>query len=314
MAIIKLSGIEKRKISTFTVCFFGAVCAWLFFALANKAVVNTKQVLVFKNFPQQKSFYSLQPDTVIVTHETAAWQAILANFNPQKQTLQVDLNWLKNKNHISFSKNLLQLNKQNSNQKIIGVQPNTLFFDFEKRFQKKIPVKFISKLSYNKQFNQSQLVNISPKFVTVTGPKAQIDKLSFWPTQTLQLKKITATVVQKIALAKANKSNVSVFPEHVNVNIPVDEFTEKNLEIPITVTQNPNYYTLKLYPSKVMVKLMVPLKNYHNISADDFEAQANLSLWAINKADKLPVKIINKLAFAHIVQVYPHQVDYIIKK
>ncbi|TAG99778.1 MAG: YbbR-like domain-containing protein [Sphingobacteriales bacterium] len=315
MAIIKLSGIEKRKVSIFIVCFFCAVIAWLFFALSNQTVKTYKRTLIYTNLPLNKAFYPLQPDSVFVQVESSGWQAIFIGWGINKKPLAIDLSLLHNKNYIVFSQNLVSLNyNSKTGQKIKSIKPDTLFFDFTKRKVKKLPIKFISTLEFKKQFAQNGPIEINPKYVTVIGPEAELKKMQFWPTQVLKKRKIAATVLQNLSLVKTQKNNLNVFPLVVTVKIPVEEFTEKEIEIPIKVANNPNYYGIKLFPNKVAIKLMLPLSKFNKVTADDFEAIADLDVGLLNKAEKLPIKIINKVNFTQIVQIYPHQVAYIIKK
>ncbi len=315
MAIIKLSGIEKRKVSIFIVCFFCAVVAWLFFALSNQTVKTYKRSLVYTNLPLNKAFYPLQPDTVLVQVESTGWQAIFMGWSINKKPLGIDLSLLRNKNYIVFSQNLVSLNYNNrAAQKIKSIKPDTLFFDFTKRRVKKIPIKLISSLEFKKQFAQNGSIEISPKYVTVIGPETQLKKINFWPTQLFKKLKIADNILQNLSLAKTAINNIKFFPAVVTVKIPVEEFTEKEIEIPIKVVNNPNYYNVKMFPNKVGIKVLLPLSIFNKITADDFEAIADLNIGVINKADKLPIRIINKVVYTRVVQIYPRQVSYIIKK
>lgn len=315
MSIIKLSGIEKRKVSIFIVCLFCAVIAWLFFALSNQTVKTYERTLEYKNLPLNKAFYPLQPDSVLVQVQSSGWQAIFMGWVVNKKPLAVDLSLLQNKNYIVLSQNLASLNyNSKQSQKIKSIKPDTLFFDFTKRNVKKLPIKFISTLLYKKQFAQNGPIEISPNYVTVIGPDVELKKMHFWPTQVFKKRKICTDVLQNIGLVKTYKNNIKVFPSVVTVKIPVEEFTEKEIEIPIKIANNPNYYGIKMYPNKISIKLMLPLSKFNKISADDFEAIADLNIGVVNKADKLPVKVVNKVNFTKIVQIYPHQVAYIIKK
>lgn len=315
MSIIKLSGAERRKASIFMVCLFSAVFAWLFFALSSKTLKDYKRVLVFKNLPLNKAFYPLQSDTVTIEVETTGWQAVFSGWSGSKKPLYVDLGLLGNKNYLVFSQNIPKLNKlNNTSKKIISIKPDTLFFDFTKRTVKRLPIRFRSELLYKDQFEQSGTAILNPTYATVIGPEAEMKNLKSWPTQLLRGKKISANLVQSIGLMRTPKNNINVYPSVVNVTVPVEEFTEKIIEIPITVIHNPNYYNVKLFPNKVSVKLMVPLSIYNKVSPEDFEATTDLNLWAINKADKLPVGIKVKAHYIRVIQVEPHQVDYIIKK
>lgn len=296
------------------VCLICAVFAWLFFALFNKTFKWQQRILVFKNLPLNKSFYPLQSDTVWIQVETNGWEAIFTRLHKQEKKLEVDLNLLGNKNYIVLSQYLTFNTDNYRRKKNIKVQPDTILFDFTKRKEKKIPVKLISVISYQKQYNQSACVELNPKMVTLIGPEIELNKINFWPTQLLKTSKTNVNISKNISLFKPFKNNISVYPSVVKVKIPVEEFTEKILDIPIKVTNNPNYYNVKLFPNKVSIKVLVPLSRFHKLSADDFEAKVDLNLWAIYHVDKLSVKVSNYATYTRIVQVEPHQINYIIKK
>jgi len=316
MAIVKLSSLEKRKVSIFIVCLTCAILAWLFFALFNKTFIVYNRVLAFKNLPLNKAFYPLQSDSILVKVETNGWEALfLGKRKPKKNNFEVDLKLLGDKNYIVFSENALLIKKNTlRNQKIISIKPDTLFFDFTKRKIKQIPVKVISQLSFQKQFNQSGPIDIYPKMVTIIGPELEINKIKYWPTQMLKTNKSRAKINLNVSLPKLFKNNINVYPMVVNVKIPVEEFTEKQLEIPITIYNNPNYYSVKLFPNKVIIKVMVSLSQYNKITAENFEAKVDLDLWTKYKAEKLSVELINKAPFTYVFQIEPHQLNYIIKK
>jgi uncharacterized protein (DUF2344 family) len=71
----------------------------------------------------------------------------------------VPLTPLKERNFIVFSEQQKQVNLDYStNQKIIAVHPDTLYFDFTTRKFKKVPIKLISELVFVKQFGQSKKI------------------------------------------------------------------------------------------------------------------------------------------------------------
>ena len=68
----------------------------------------------------------------------------------------MSLEKLNNSNYILFSEQLSQINKQlETSQKIISVKPDTLYFDFSKRTNKRVQVKLIKKFSFVKQYGLS---------------------------------------------------------------------------------------------------------------------------------------------------------------
>lgn len=315
MALIKLTAVERRKLSIFFTCLVLAVGAWLFFALSNKYEYEVKTTVSFKNPPLNKAFNPLQSDSVDLTVQGTGWQLLFTRMRIYPKDVKVDLIPLNKRNFVTFSEQLYRINNDySSNQKIIAVQPDTLYFDFTTRQVKRVPIKLLSNLSFIKQFGQSAQVQLKPAFVTVIGPQKQLDKIKFWETDTFSRKKIDATIRDDVNLKASSEANISIFPNSTDVKIPVEEFTEKQLNIPIKVIHNNEYYNVKLVPDKVKVTFMVALSDYGKVDVDNFEAMVDLDLWKKDGATELPVSIVKKMPFTRIRRVDPLQVYFMVKK
>ncbi|OAQ42202.1 hypothetical protein A5893_03550 [Pedobacter psychrophilus] len=315
MAIIKLSAVERRKLSIFLTCLILAVLAWLFFSLSNNYEYDVKTAVAFKNPPLNKAFNPLQSDTVTLKVQGTGWQLLFTKMRIYPKEVKVSLAALQVRDFVTFSNQLKKINEDYSTQqKIINVLPDTLYFDFTTRKVKKVPIKLLTKLTFIKQFGQSNDIILDPSEVTITGPQSELDKISFWPTDTLIKKNVNADVISNVNLSQSKEPNISVFPSQAQVKLPVEEFTEKSLNITVKVVNNKEYYNVKLIPEKVKVIFMVPLSLYGTINEDDFEATVNFNLWKTDKMNKLPVVINKRKAYLRFRRVEPNQLDFFIKK
>jgi YbbR domain-containing protein len=315
MALIKLTAVERRKLSIFFTCLILAVGAWLFFALSNKYEYQVKAVVNFKNLPQNKAFNPLQSDTVLLEIEGSGWQLLFTRLRFYPKEVKVDLKTLERRNFVTFSEQMYSINNSySSDQKIRTVQPDTLYFDFTTRKVKKVPIKLSSDLNFVKQFGQSAGTQLKPDFVTVTGPQEALDKIEYWDTDTFRMKKIKTTILDKVALKEPEEANITIFPSNTEIKIPVEEFTEKVLYVPITVMNNNQYLNVKLVPDKVKVTFMVSLSDYTSVNENNFEAIVDLNLWKNENATELPVQITKKKPFTRIRRIDPLQVNFMVKK
>jgi hypothetical protein len=176
MAIIKLSAIERRRLSAFITCLVVAIFAWLFTTLSNPYKYTVKQAINFKNAPLKRAFHPLQSDTIEAIVQGTGWQMLFSKMNEQK-SISIDLRTLDTKNFIVLNAQVKQINlKKEPNHQIIGFNPDTLFFDFSNRTVKKVPVQLISAIKYQRQFAQSDNLNIKPAYVTISGPAEVLAK------------------------------------------------------------------------------------------------------------------------------------------
>ncbi|CAM4282152.1 YbbR domain-containing protein [Pedobacter westerhofensis] len=296
-------------------CLLLAIAGWLFLALNNKYVYTAKTVLVYKNFPQKKAFHPLQSDTVDLLVEGTGWQLLFARLRVSPPSINISLDKLNNRNYILFSEQLYSVNSQlETSQKIISVRPDTLYFDFSKRTVKRVPVKLVSKLTFARQFGISDDIEFTPDYVTVSGPQEELEKIREWKTDTLKLTDIQRPSVSRLAMKPNLQKNVNIFPSTIEVKLPVDEFTEKTLEIPLKVLNNSEYYNVKLYPKKVKITFLVALSSYQQVNEDFIEASVDLNEWKIQKHHQLSIKLTRFPDYCRKVKLVPEKVDFIIEK
>ena len=315
MPFIKFSQAERRRLSLFFLCLAFALGAWLFFALSNKYVYQAMTMVRFVNFPQNKAFHSLQSDTVKLQIEGTGWQLLFSKLRIKPQSVDIDLKELNKQTFINLSDQLGYINQQfSSTQKIVYVQPDTLYFDFSPRSVKKVPVELLHDIKFIKQYGISGPVSIKPEYVTITGPKEDLALIKSWRTDTLIRKDIGGNISAKIALHSPAKTNINIYPAIAEVKIPVDEFTEKSIEITIKVINNRNFNDVKLLPEKVKITFMTALSNYHKLDRDYFQATVDLDNWKQKGYTQLPVRITRFPDFCKLVRIEPQTVDFIIKK
>lgn len=315
MPIIKLTKVERKRFLVLVTCLFMAVGAWLFMALNNKYVYTAKTVLDYKNFPQKKAFHPLQSDTVDLQVEGTGWQLLFARLRIKPQSISISLEKLNNRNFVLFSEQLFNVNRQlETSQKIISVKPDTLYFDFSERRVKRVPVNLISDLRYMPQYGLSNEVQINPSYVTISGPEQDIRNISEWNTDTLKIDQIQATTVARVAMIQNKMKNVNIFPTSVEIKLPVDEFTEKIVEVPLKVVNNKEYYDVKLYPKKVKITLLVALSKYAQINEEFIEAVVDMNEWKVFEHNELTVKLTRFPDYCRLVKVQPAKIDFIIEK
>ncbi|MGV3507757.1 MAG: CdaR family protein [Sphingobacteriaceae bacterium] len=289
-----------------------AIIAWLFFALSNEYRYEVSSKINFINPPLNKAYHSLQEDTITLKVQGNGWQLLFEKLKLKPKIVNVSLKSLNSSNYVTISSQLKEINLQfETNQKVVSVSPDTLFFDFTKRITKRVPVKFLYKLSFDKAYGISGPIVLDPETVMVTGAAEDLKEINSWRTDSLNLSEINSTISTRVSFQKGVKNNVDVFPKSVKVKIPVDEFTEKVLEIPIEVTSNPGR-RVKVVPEKVKVTLLTALSNYSKVDRETLKMSVDLDNWMKNKYSQLPVRISQFPAFCKLVKTEPQIVDFLV--
>ena len=312
MPFLILSKSEQRKLSLFFTCLGMAILLWLFFALSNQYDYQIRTNVQYTNFPQNKAFHPLQSDTVSLNIKGTGWQLLfsrIVNLN----SVSVNLQKLNSHNYVTFSEQITSLNKQfNSDQKVVSVSPDTLYFDFSSRTVKKVPVKLASNIGFKSQYGISGKPSVNPAYVVVTGAKEDLARITYWVTDTLRASAVSSNIFSQVGLRKSLKANISVYPKVVDVRIPVDQFTEKTTDVSLNLL-NSRPYDVKVVPGKVTVTFLTALSNYHRNSAEAFEATLDLNNWKELGYNQLPVHLSRIPPYCKVVSVQPQLVDFILK-
>lgn len=289
--------------------------AWALFAGSNDYTYKKLVGVEYINIPDNKAFHSLQADTVLVSVEASGWQLLFSNLRKENKTLQVDLSGLRTRNFVLFTNQLGFVNRQfPSDQRVISVSPDTLFFDFSKQTERKVPIKPVYDIRYKQQYGIIDRVTTDPEYVTVTGPLEDVVRIEYWETDTIRATGVDKDIQAVANLSQKQQANINFYPKIVDVNIPVGEVTEKILEVPVKVENAGRFNAVRLLPSRVRLTVMVSLRDYSRITSNSFEAVVNLEDWIEKNVHTLPVIITQVPDFCELVKVEPQNLNFFVRK
>jgi len=206
---------------------------------------------------------------------------------------------------------LSELSYQMSNDlKIMSMNPDTLFFRFDKMGQKRVKVKPVVNVNLKKQYQISGNIIIAPDSVTVNGPQSTLDTLRFVATETQQYNAVSEPVQKQVNL----KPVKGLFFEHqsVELNIPVEEYTEAQQSVPIVLDNQPSDVIVKLFPAKVKISFQVGLSRFSETHPEDFKL--TVSYTDIQKGkQRLKISAETVPAYIYDLKIIPEELEYLIE-
>ena len=311
----KLNKIQRRKITIFLRCIIISFLAWLLIAISNKYTFTVRAGIEFVNIPEKRAFHSLQSDTVSIKVKMSGWDVLLSRLNPDTANIQVDLSSLSSRNFIVFSNQIGFINRQfPSDKQVLTVSPDTLYFDFSKQTQRKIPVRVPTALSFKKQYDIIGETRTNPSHITITGPLEDIANIEYLETDSITGKNVHTDIRTIANINKKQRTNITIYPTFTEVVIPVGEVTEKIVEVPIKIENANRYTSVRIVPTKAVLTAMISLKDYAKFSASDFEVVVDMEGWEKNNTKSLPVIVTKVPDFVKIVKVEPQNIDFFVRK
>ncbi len=195
---------------------------------------------------------------------------------------------------------------------ISSIKPDTLFFSFDRIITKQVRVVADLDVNTEKQYFIKGNILVKPDTVTISGPKRILDTVKTVKTRHKKLKGVNETITKSFALAASKKYKVS--EKKVILTIPVEQFTEAEIRVPVKILNIPDSINIKIFPDAVTVKCLVAVSDYKKIEEIPFEVVLDLSKADLNSSEKIPVGFRNIPPFVSSLRVTPASVDFLIEK
>jgi YbbR domain-containing protein len=194
--------------------------------------------------------------------------------------------------------------------KISNINPEILTIVLDSLITKTVPVELDINLEFEPRFNLKSPVSTTPDEVEITGPAILLDKISVLKTKVNIINKLQASVSQEIELIHPDKTTIS--PEKVNLFIDVEEYTEKEIRIPIEILNKPEKARITLFPSELKVVFNVGLSRFENIKPSDFRASIDCDS-IVKDLNNLTINLYKKPDFIQNLRFVPEKVEFLIE-
>lgn len=193
---------------------------------------------------------------------------------------------------------------------ILEIKPDSLLIQYEKLSVKTLPIEFLSKIELAHQYVLSDDIHLSPASITVFGPKGILDKLKTIKTEPVELRNLSDSTVlncklQPIKSVKfaANETKVSIF---------VEMFTEKKMQLPVTIINCPANLVIRTFPAFANVTFNIGMSHFKSVKSSDIAVIFDYNEMVKGNA-KQKLKINNSTTYISNVRVEPSEIEYIME-
>lgn len=194
---------------------------------------------------------------------------------------------------------------------ILGIMPDSLNLEYERLSTKTLPIEFDAIIELSQQYVLSEDIRIFPSEITVFGPKSILNKLQTIKTEFSELRKISDTTYINTKLRPIKSVNFA--SDEVKVSIFVEMFTEKSIQLPVTIQNCPENIIIRTFPALVNVTFNVGMSHFSAINSEDLIVVFDYNEIVQNQESKHALKLINTKSFISNVKIDPAEVEYIIE-
>jgi YbbR domain-containing protein len=178
---------------------------------------------------------------------------------------------------------------------------------------KKVKVHLESKMEFYPGYELIDSVRIDPDSITIFGIKEAIDSLKSWPTELLNQVAIREDIKQLLKLKTPKDQSISLSHTYVDVLAEVDQFTEKEMTVPVNIVTSGNKSQLqyKILPNQARIFAKLSVSNFNLLLESDLKLGAEIDSIK-GKTNLAPIKLLQKPDYVKDVKIYPKYVEVII--
>ncbi|SDC99931.1 YbbR-like domain-containing protein [Williamwhitmania taraxaci] len=310
-----------EKVVIFLFFLFFASILWYLNKLNREYTIDLNYQVRYFNLPSDKVFVNDEQVKVKIKVRAYGYTLLKFKMNSVLVPLNVDLSQVKlrkltgSKNTYFFTTNRIQTilaDQLNPDMQLEQLLPDTLFLELSKMVMKRVPVRSMLHLNFEKQYMLCGSQLLIPDTIMASGPAPLMDTLTAWPTQSETLDNLHKSTTGSLSLVDITglSSNIS----RIDYRLEVEKFTEGSYDVPVETINLPSGYQLQPLPSSVHVTYMVAMSRYKEVTASNFKLVIDYSEIANRLGDRLKVNVSSQPDFVSKVTLDPVFVEYIIQK
>ena len=207
----------------------------------------------------------------------------------------------------SMSKQLI------SSTAIISIEPYEIEIQYDISGNSSVTVVPKLDISTTPGFQISDSIKISHPTVLIYGSNKALDTLKSIYTKLVTLENVSNTreLTAHLDLPAGIRSEV----ETVKLTIPIDEFTEKKLQLSVLCQDIPSNYVLRIFPSNVDIICYIPISRFRELSEQDFEIEIPFNEFEENQVSgRIPVRLTKKPLWVTSPVTKPNELEFIIEQ
>lgn len=273
-----MQGLNQKKVKIFSLFLLCSFLAWFISNLSETYESRSDFVLNYRNLPDTLLLGKNSDEHLEVKLRTSGFQFLYYNFFKKRIDINVSQANYQNGRYVLSEDNLKrQIDQQLSqNISLLDVDQNQLVLDLYQVASKKIPIVPNMDLQLEQNYILDGKVIMVPDSVTVKGPGSEIDTIKEIMTAPIRLVNVSDSFEREASLVFPKGLENSVFSDaRVSVSGKVAKFSEKVFDVPVQVLNIPDGYQVKTFPSSITVLCKASIDRLKNISASDFNVEAD---------------------------------------
>lgn len=306
--------IPWKNVLSFLFFLLLAFIFWMMLFFRRENVEGSYRIpLKYVNVPEDVVFDNPLPEFIDVRVSDIGSQIFSYDIS-KKDSLEIDVEDYKNKDINSIQGNELRyiINSLFPKSTLLSYYPAIIPLATSKLEKKELKVVFDGEITTSGANLITDSATFIPETVTAYSSKKQLSQLENAITEYTVFENLKATSQLKIKIKPVD--GVKFIPNTVEIYIPIQEFTEKNFEIPITCRNLPENLDVKFFPSQVNVAFSATLEAYKKIAPEDFEIELDYNKFKSNEDGKVGLELTKSPSEIINPRLSPSSVEFLFER
>ncbi|MBP9481141.1 MAG: YbbR-like domain-containing protein [Parabacteroides sp.] len=289
---------------------------WMLQSLQQDYEIELSIPVRYKNVPTNIAFSDTLPNSIKVKVRDKG--SVLLNYSLGRTFLPIEpsLNSLSNKKGtFVISKKVIEsdiLKQLIATTTLIRFEPQMVKIPYTPLKSRNVPVEFNGSLRTKPGYALAGDITISPSVVKVYSGENLLDSITTIKTAFTKIDGAKKTFTRTFNILPIK--GVRFEPEVVTITFPIEEYTEKTLNIPVKCSNLPKEYTLRTFPSSVQVTCNVPLSRFKQLNADEFAVEVLYADLEQNVSGTVSIKLTKKPDWILSPTIHPDKIEFILEQ
>lgn len=285
---------------------------WLMLFFQKENVEGTYRIpLKYTNVPEDVVFNNVLPEFIEISVADNGVEIFLLDIK-KKDSLELNIKELTEGGTTELQgdqyRQLIR-SRLAPNTNIRGYYPMSISLATSKLERKEVGVVFDGEITTSRANLVADSTMFIPETVMAYGSGESLKQLKTAVTEYTLFKNLKATSQLPIKINPVK--GVKFVPSEVEIYIPIEEFTERTFEIPITASHVPANLDVKFFPSRVKISFSVTLEDYKKITAEDFEIALDYRNFHENEGGRVELKLTKNPPSAKNTRILPSSVEFL---
>ncbi len=265
---------KTSKVKSFLFFLLLAMIFWILAKFSKETTALVYANVGFDNAPENISVASSSSEKLSFELTTNGFEALSYKFNEPSIVIDVSRFYKEGDSVIVLENaDLIKLisSQLDNASGINNLSQNSWTVFLDRLETRKVPVQLVTEINYKEGYRNLGPIAIQPDSVTIVGPLQKIKGIMAINTEKIEEKNASDRIERKIKLQLPDDAEISVKTTEVDVLIEVEEFTQKQFLVPISLINAPLDTEVKLLPNEIMVTFDVAMSQFNAISPSDFK-------------------------------------------